>query len=381
MLTCSKCGAEFPDTAKYCLMCGRAVDYTPTRKKRGNGQGTVVRRGKKYRAVVTLGYYTDENGKRHRMTRSASFDKKKDAIEAIATLLKSQKQEKKKNVTFKELYDKWLPTHKATKKTIGCYTAAVKHFKSIWPMRMADIDIDDLQECIDECNCGRRTKENMRSLCSLMYKYGIPRKAVPDNLNLAQYLVVSGESATHRESFTSEQIAAIRAATGKVQHAEDILCMIYTGFRPSEFLALTAADYDEKNAALTGGAKTEAGKNRIVTVSPKIKPIVDSRVQRGGHLFGDEDGGAFSLRYFTDEIFYPALDEIGIDNPLVEIANGVKRHKYSPHTCRHTFATLLKEIKAPDKDKLELIGHASTEMLRYYQDVRQEDLRKITDKI
>ena len=33
------------------------------------------------------------------------------------------------------------------------------------------------------------------------------------------------------------------------------------------------------------------------------------------------------------------------------------------------------------KDKQELIGHASAEMLRYYQDVEIADLRRITDAI
>ena len=56
---------------------------------------------------------------------------------------------------------------------------------------------------------------------------------------------------------------------------------------------------------------------------------------------------------------FPALEAIGIDNPIVEIGGGKKRHKYTPHSCRHTFATLLKRVAGADKDKQELIGHAS----------------------
>ena len=41
----------------------------------------------------------------------------------------------------------------------------------------------------------------------------------------------------------------------------------------------------------------------------------------------------------------------------------------------------LKRVAGADKDKLELIGHASAEMLRYYQDVSLDDLRKITDAL
>lgn len=41
----------------------------------------------------------------------------------------------------------------------------------------------------------------------------------------------------------------------------------------------------------------------------------------------------------------------------------------------------MKRVGGNDKDKLELIGYANEEQLRYYQDVALEDLRKITDAI
>ncbi len=89
----------------------------------------------------------------------------------------------------------------------------------------------------------------------------------------------------------------------------------------------------------------------------------------------------FNLKPFPDAVFYPVLETAGIDNPIVEITGGVKRHKYSPHSCRHTFTTLMKRVDAPSKDKLELVGHTSEEMLRYYQNVDIADLRKITNAL
>ena len=41
----------------------------------------------------------------------------------------------------------------------------------------------------------------------------------------------------------------------------------------------------------------------------------------------------------------------------------------------------MKRVPGADKDKLELIGHTSPEMLRHYQNVSFEDLRKITNLI
>ena len=74
------------------------------------------------------------------------------------------------------------------------------------------------------------------------------------------------------------------------------------------------------------------------------------------------------------------LDALGLPNPTFDV-NGQQKHTYTPHSCRHTFATLLKRVPGADKDKLSLIGHASDEQLRYYQDVDLDDLRQITDKI
>ena len=376
MSNCKKCGAVLPDGAIFCPMCGRKQTRERSKKQRGNGQGTILETPSgKYQAIVTLGYYTDEAGKRHRRTRRQSFARKKDAVAAVQDLLNA-KTEEKKRVTFKELYDRWLPTHRAGKSTLDCYKAAIKYFSPLWHVPMSDIDLDDLQECLDECPHGKRTRQNMKAVCGLVYKYGIPRKVIPENLNLAQFLIVEGEAAARRASFTDAEIEAIKKACGNVPHAEEVYILIYTGFRPSEYLALTAADYDNALQTLTGGSKTDAGRNRVVTLSPKIAPLVAALAASGGPLIKDPSGKAWTLKGWTDAVFYPVLEAAGIDNPVEG-----RRHRYTPHTCRHTFATLMKRVDGADKDKQELIGHASAEMLRYYQDVESADLRRITDAI
>lgn len=376
MSECIKCAAALPEGALYCPMCGRKQAASPSRrgKSRGNGTGSVYKDGDKWVAEITKGY-KEVNGKRKRViVRKRGLRTKREALECLPTLKGQQKREK--SITWNALYELWLPTHRAGKSTIDCYKAAEKYFAPVEFWKLADIEIDDLQECLDDCPHGKRTRQNMKALCGLMYKYAIPRGYAA--LNFAQYLVVTGEDGAARESFTAEHLEQMRSAYGTVPYADYVYCMCYLGFRPSEFLALDVKDYDPANRTLTGGAKTEAGKNRVVTISPKIQPLIDRIVagRKDGALFCDEEGNAFRYDRFRDSVFYNVLDEIGIENP---IENG--KHKYSPHSCRHTFATLMKNVQASEKDKMELIGHASPEMLRYYQDVRLDDLRKITDKI
>ena len=386
-MVCRKCHQEAPD-GPYCALCGARQATSRQRsqsvKKRGNGQGSVYKlQNGKYKAVTVLYYYIDDMGNKRKKTRSSVFPTKKEAVAAIPTLQKEPRQQLKQ-ATLKELYELWKPTHRAGASTMGNYTAAFKYFAPVQNLKLEDIEIEDLQDCLDECGKGRRTQENMKAVIGLVYKYGIPRRYVPDNLNLSQFLVVGGESAAHKVSFDAAQIRQIQSAIPDVPYADYIYCMIYLGFRPSEFLALNVESYNRQNQSIRGGAKTEAGTNRVVTVSPKIQPILDGIIgeRTTGPLFPNkETGERFALKPFTEKIFYKVLDAIGIENPVTANKDGSKRHKYTPHTCRHTFATLMKRVPGSDKDKLELIGHASDEMLRYYQDVDLDDLRKITDRI
>lgn len=381
-MECLKCKKVIEDDSIYCRFCGRKQIREKSKRQRGNGQGSVYQlENGKWLAVAPTLYYKDEHGNKRKKQPSKTCKTKKEAVAALADLITVPAAKKQKRITFKELYDLWLPTHRAGEDTIGCYKAAIKHLRPVWFSYIEDISVDDFQDCLDTCGRGKRTQQNMKAVVGLVYKYGIPRKYVPDNLNLSPFLVVGGTGAAHRYSFNDNQIEAIRKQIGKTNFAEYVYCLIYLGFRPSEMLSLEIKDFNAKKMYFVGGAKTEAGTNRIVTISPKIqgyiKKIAADRTE--GAFFHARSGKAYNLKDFTDFVFYPTLEAAGIENPMVEIGGGVLRHKYTPHSCRHTFATLLKNIPAADKDKLELIGHASDEMLRYYQDVNVDDLKKITD--
>lgn len=375
MSTCIACGEQLPEGAIFCHICGRRqVASKHAKRTRGNGMGTVYKVGKTWAAEVTLGFREVDGVMQRVRNRKYGFRTKKEALEYLPTLQGQQKRDK--DITWQELYRRWLPSHHASPSTIACYRAAENHFRDIEHMQLNNIELDDLQDCVNRCDRGKTTRTRMKVLAGLLYKYAIPRELA--KINLAQYLIVSGEASIPRESFTDLQMDAIRRQVGKIPHAEYILCMCYLGFRAAEFFALDVADYDRANHALTGGAKTEAGKNRIVTISPKILPYVELAVagRTFGPLFCDSGGEAFQVNKFRDNVFYPTIQAAGIDNPVV---NG--RHKYSPHSCRHTFATMMKRVEGADRDKLELIGHANVEMLRYYQGFTLDDLRKITDQI
>ncbi len=377
-MKCRKCRAEIPDESKFCMCCGAAQNVRQNPKGRGNGQGSVYQLpNKKWIAVKTIGYEPLPDGTTKRITRSKSgFRTKREAIEYLPLV---GKEDKVRPTTFLQLYEAWEPTHRAGKSTMDCYRAANKYFKPIWHQRLSDITVDDLQECLDSCGKGKRTQENMKALAGLVYKYAIPRNMA--KLNMGQYLIVGGEEGSGKEGLPLEAVKSIEQAIGGVSGADYILCHCYLGFRPSEFLALDAKDYNRTERAFVGGSKTDAGRDRVVTVSPKIQPIIDCLVKDkiAGPIFCAKDGSQIGISAYR-ALFYGVLERCGVDNPIID-EGGVKRRKYTPHSCRHTFATLMKRVPGADKDKLELMGHTSSEMLRHYQDVSFEDLRRVTDML
>ena len=144
------------------------------------------------------------------------FSRKKDALDYIPELFKSPKQEKK--LTMQGIYDAWLPTHEGRvgKSTIDCYKAAWKYFKPLYYLPFADIDLDDLQECVDDCPCGKRTKENMKALAGLLCKYAIPRHQT--DMNYAEFIHTGNDEKGTRPAFSREQIDLIRGQVGITPH-------------------------------------------------------------------------------------------------------------------------------------------------------------------
>ena len=384
MITCRKCKKEIPDDSLYCNLCGAKQAVTQRKRvtRRGNGEGSVYQlKDGKWCASVVVGWVLDEQEILARPVRRKAIRKTKaEALAMIPILKAGVTSNPDLNLTFQQLYLRWFEQHeqRVSESTMGCYKAAYKHYKDLWGIRFLDLGVDDLQNCVDECPAGRRTKENMKALGTLLYDYASSRKL--NTTNFAQYLYVGNEAKGTRPSFTLEQVEKIRSAIGKVRGAEYVYCMIYLGYRPNEMLSLTREAYhnDDGIEYLIGGFKTEAGTNRPVTISPKIRQIILPLImQADPYIFPKSDGSLMTDDYFRTEVFYPVLAAVGIqrmpdkDHPAY----------YVPYSCRHTFSNLIKAVKGDELDKSSLMGHTDPKMTRKYQDSKLQELKAITDAI
>ncbi len=376
MANCRKCDRPLEDSFVCCPFCGTSVTPKPRkRRRRANGEGCVFRRGRTYSVRLVLSWKATERGYIPVCFERGGFPSVAAATSAIPQVRQQALERRKGNhaqdfsrITFEALYQRMLERDekRIEKSTIACYKAARKYYSDIANLPFADLNTEDFQICVDDCPYGSRTRENMKALGTKLYKLANELRVfgIQTNTDFAKFVWIDRSDKESRQPFTLDELQIIRRAAARGHTgAQILLTMCATGFRPSEFLALRHDSYNPSTNLLTGGAKTEAGRNRIVPVHPSVKPIVALRYLSGSpYLFGDGED-PYTLSHFRESVFYPALADLGIQ-PIPKSGEKAAR---TPYSTRHTFATLMKSVPGAERDKAALMGHTSYEMTMHYQ--------------
>lgn len=371
---CKKCKKEIPENSRYCNYCGAKQVYEKSSKKRGNGEGTVFKdKNGKWIAEYTIGW-DEENGiLKRKVRKKRGFETKKEALEYLPHL-RQEISIQDTNIKFKDLYKKWYDIHsaKVTKSTLNCYRSAYKYFSSLYYVEVNKIRTEHLQKCVDECPHGTRTRENMKALGTSLFRYAMQLDII--DRNYAEYIYISKSEKVEKTAFSNEQIKTMWNKVADVPNLKYILVLCYTGMRLNEMLCARTDNYHPDEGYFITGSKTKAGKDRIITISPRILPFFDDFGQ-GEYLFF-ADNKIPSEKQFRNDMYYPALQKLGMD-AIKEDGS----HIYTPHCCRHTFATLMKNVNAPATDKQKLIGHSKFEMTAHYTHTDIGSLKAITDAL
>lgn len=311
-----------------------------------NGYGSVYKlSGKRRRPFVAriTTSITDEGVQKFEIL--GYFEKRQDALEALAKYYKTPVS--KPNMTIKQIYDEWSVIkfkNLTAKNSENVIKAAWNYLSSLSNEKIKDIRTGNIQSIVDDCPRARDTKEDIKSLASQLFKYAMQNDIV--NKNYADFIVLPKSEVEEKEPFSTIELTKIEKAADKgIPFADCILIMCYMGWRIGEFLALTRFSYDEKEQTLTGGSKTEAGKNRAIPIHPKIQKYVKWWVNKNGDtLFCKDNGKPYTTKYFREECYIPALKVI-------------KVRELNPHSCRHTFATMLNTSGASPEEIKRLMGH------------------------
>lgn len=396
-MTCPKCGKQVPDGSAFCNHCGKKliipVKSKPT-KSRGNGTGTAYKRGNTWTACVTVGWVLPKDPFKPKVPvrkTKGGFKTKKDAINYCPKLL-IQRNELSR-ITLQEAWDAWSAMYetRVIKSTMDGYKYAYNHFSTLHSLYMDQISADQLQACMDACEAGKRTHQNMKCIAGLLWGYAFDHNAV--HKDITDNLYTGKGISVQRDPIEAHEVDAIFKSVGKHRYAEYIYCLCYLGFRPGEMLELKKdmlhctilPAEDEKPEQpvwyFVNGKKTPAGKDRIVVVPDQILDIILSRLFIPGtdlmfpmYVFNRKSEPTFmkfkqmSHEYFNKHVFKPLMAAHGFSEKKV------------PYCARHTYADMLKSAAGSDKDKAALIGHSQYMFTQdNYQSSHINDLKTIVD--
>lgn len=283
------------------------------------------------------------------------YETRQEALEAL-TLWKIAPEKTDSSITWQQLYDQWTATRaykSLGKSSKDGYSAAWKHMSAIHKYKVVDVKTPQIQFCVDTAEdeeLSFSSLSKIKLLAGRLEKFAMQQDII--DKNYAEFVELPPADEAEKPVFTDLDLKKLTEAAEKhIGVADLILLMCYTGWRIQEFCNLTRFDYDAENQTLTGGLKTDAGKNRVVPVPRKVQPYLKEHAAHGqDHLFCRMAGGQwkpYTVKKLREE-FYITLDAVGIKAP--------EGKKFTPHCTRHTYNTMLHNYGVDDKTRMTLMG-------------------------
>lgn len=360
-MICKKCKKEIEDDSIFCRFCGCKLNTAappaqarPKALKRANGMGSVTkltgRRSKPWRARMTV---KDPGGKR-KVVIVGDFERRTDALLALEKVINAGGLPQFFNITVEEAREQWKDKHypQISQSGILNYNSAWNYFdEKTRKMKMSDLKAYHIQTIVNaavEKGLSRSSCEKIKQLASQICQWAMQNDII--DKNYAQFVEINASKATPREPFTTDELQKLRqhyAATGD-KTAGAILLLCHTGLRMDELLSMKKTDY--YNGCLHGGSKTEKGMNRSVPVPDIMLPVLDDILSDPGeYIISNTNGERFDAKNWRNRRYYKTLEAAGFSEDLIK--------RRTPHSCRHTYATMCAKLKMDDKALQDILGH------------------------
>lgn len=378
-----RCNRELQDDFIFCPYCGKNQSSDkPKSRRRTKGTGSIyIRKDNKSKPYAAASSVTGKQ------VYLGAFATKREAENALKDY--EYNPVNGFNMTLEQLHEKWIKTkayQKLGKSVKSNYASAWIKLEPIHKRKFRDLRTSDYQYIIDyydnphhEVGAGGKLKyldkngkgtykvtstpkiceglgysalHKVKCLLTTLYTFAMKEDIV--NKDYATFIELPEQEETTATRFTEVQLELIKQNVGKVPYMDYIYIMCYVNFRVSEFLELTPDRYKVTDSGIhyfVGGKKTDAGKDRIVPIHPKIQQLVQRCIENKGETIfcrmheGSEFGKAMNKDYFLKYCFRPAMQAIGLGD------------EYTPHSCRRTFSTRMSAAGAREEDIIALMGH------------------------
>ena len=335
--------------------------------KNPNGYGTVARLSGSRRKPFVVRKTTGWNDKGHPIYDVIGyFETREEGLMVLAEYNRNPYDIDASKITLKELFEKFkekkLP--KMSTSSQGSLKSAYNHCMKIESMKYKEIKSFHMQDCIDNCGKGYSTQGAIKNLFGQLDKFALELDII--NKSYSTLITSDPIPETTKQPFTDEEVDALWKIKN-MEWVDSVLVFLYTGFRISELLGVKTKDVDLEAGTITGGVKTQSGKNRIVPIHSKIVQIVQSKIAEGNdYLFSYNGKKMSSTQYYT--FWNEIMKQLGIEK--------------TPHECRHTFRSRLDSAGANKKCIDMLMGHKSKDVgERVYTHKTLDELKEAIELI
>lgn len=385
LIKCPECNLQVSDKAISCPHCGYPLDSkaikrqynkSTKRKRLPNGFGTISKLKNKnlrrpFRAQVCVGKNFYGRPIYKSLKPQSSFKTYNDAYAALMEYHKNP-YDLDSDLTVEQLYEKWSEEYfKALSSSSSERTvkSAWNYCSSIYGMRAKDLRARHIKGCMEdgtyivngkEKHPSPTTKTKIKSLFNLMLDYAEEHELVDKNyartFKLADDIIkdIEEEKKDHID-FTKEEMEKLWANLYDVDYVDVLLIQCYSGWRPQELGLLKIENVDLENWFIVGGMKTDAGKDRVVPVHPKIRSLVKYRYQEAQKL------GSEYLINCTDTRTHRSSLKLTYDKYRHRVDKIVEQLDLNPdhraHDGRIQFATMAGDANMNEYAVKRIMGH------------------------
>ncbi len=356
-MLCKKCSQELPDNAVYCYLCGKKQTTAPkTRhRKRAHGTGTIRKDSRCRNPYIAIAPASPNGSGR---TYLGSYPDIKSAQAALEDFVKNGRPELY-NATLADIYALWSNVHYEHIADATTYKAMWKRMEAIYSVKMSDIRAAHFQPFVDAAT-SKSAADKIKSLAVMLCRYAMENDLV--DKNYAEFVRLPKFEKTEKIIFTAEQLETLWQHTSD-KRVQVILAMIYMGFRLGEMLLLRPDSLHLDEGYIVGGIKTEAGTNRVVPFPPNIPEIKGFFRNWLSEAGTEEPLFPMTAKQFRHTYFYQPLSELGMIDGQLRKGTGNSwvfpdKHHLTPHSTRHTFASLSSSAGMRPEELQKIIGHA-----------------------
>ena len=340
--------------------------------KNPNGYGSVSKlsgkRRRPYIVRITAGF--DMEG-RQIIKVLGYYETQAKAIKALADYNENPYDINLNDITLKEVMDRFMKNKKdmVGKSSLKSYKVWYNYLKPLYNKRMRDIRTLELQNFINSLSyLSTGSLKLVKSFIRMLFKdameMDIITKDYSEFIKLPRH-----KPKIERKVFTDEEIALLWENVNELEYSDVILILIYTGMRINELLKLPKENVNLEENIIIGGSKTEAGKNRIIPIHPKIIPLVIKRMENKTEYLipNRRKSNYYEYNNFRTKEFMAIMKQLGMEHTI--------------HDTRHTFATMISDVSDNESAITGIIGHTNINMTKKYTHTSIEKMRKEMEKI